>query len=287
VLVMHVFGKSGLEYLEHEHLLDSGTHLLQIHSESQQRRTNKVSCLPSGLQDGIDNRIKKVLASNQTLISQLTTQGRIRNGFPDWTFVHIPKTGGDTFGLSSGPLYPVGMGDANTKSPKADNDHCYFIQLPPNMILPTQEHVYRDKTVFCAVRNPYERAISGACHMLQYEQQTQSINASMIDSYIKMALEQYKSNKLTGCCFWIPQVEYTEGPLGCTRVINFAHLEQEYNDLMEEAGYNLKLAPDTTHRCAIKCDLTKDDLDPSTVRLLSDFYAADFERWGQEFGWTK
>lgn len=287
MLVMHVFGKSGLEYLEHEHLLDSGTHLLQIHSESQQRRTNKVSCLPSETQDGIDNRIKKALPSNQTLISQLTTQGRIRNGFPDWTFVHIPKTGGDTFSMSSGPLYPVGMSVANAKAPHEDGQHCFFVQLPPKMISPTKQYVYRDKTVFCAVRNPYERAISGACHMLQYLYKFQSINASMVDNHIKTALEKYKSNKTTEACFWIPQVEYTEGPLGCTRVINFAHLEQEYNDLMEEAGYNLTLAPDTTHRCAVKCDLTKDDLDPSTVRLLSDFYAADFERWGQEFGWTK
>lgn len=108
-----------------------------------------------------------------------------------------------------------------------------------------------------------------------------------MDNHIREKLEAYKTNKMMDTCFWIPQVEYTEGPLGCTRVINFANLEQEYHDLMREAGYNLTLAPDKSHQCAAKCEYTKDDLDPSTVRLLSNFYAADFEKWGQEFEWTK
>lgn len=286
-LVVHVLGNSGLGCLCDEPILDYATNLIQIQTASKLRTKDTTRCQPSIAQDISENVMKNSLGSNQTLISQLTSQGRIHDGFPDWNFVHIPKTGGDTFSASSAPLFPVGMGTANINAPREGPERCFFSQLPPKLISPTQQRIYRDTTVFCSVRNPYERAISGACHLLQYTTGAQSINASMVDSFIKSELELYKSDKLRGTCFWIPQVEYTEGPLGCSRVINFAHLEEEFINLMEEAGYYLKLSSDTSHRCAVKCDLTKDDLEPSTVKLLSDLYAADFERWGQEFGWTK
>jgi len=294
LLVMHVLANW------HDEPLDFATSLLQtqhrIQRQGRQSRAVKenTACTPSSDRDIHDTNVQLVTGSNTTLIRELTSQGRIQNGFPDWNFVHIPKTGGDSMSISSAPLFPVGMGQANTDHPKLGYEQCFFYQLPPKMVPPGYgQEVYRGKTIFCAVRNPYERAISGACHLLQYMAASRGlgepppINASMLDSFLRTQLDMYKVNKKQGACFWIPQVEYTEGPLGCTRVINFAHLEQEYNSLMEEAGYNLKLGRDLSHRCAAKCDYTKDDLDPSTVKLLSDLYAADFETWGQAFGWTK
>lgn len=301
LLVMHVLSNL------HDEPLDFATSLLQtrargaratqhqIQGQGRQKRAVKenTTCTPSQHQDALDTNDQMVKRSNKTLIWELTSQGRIQNGFPDWNFVHIPKTGGDSMSISSAPLFPVGMGGANTNAPKLGSEQCFFQQLPPKMApFGYGQESYRGKTIFCAVRNPYERAISGACHLLQYMntspgEEPPPINASMLDSFLRTQLDKYKFDKKLGTCFWIPQVEYTEGPLGCTRVINFAHLEQEYNSLMEEAGYPLRLGRDISHRCAARCDYTKDDLDPSTVKLLSDFYAADFEAWGQEFGWTK
>merc|ERR1719316_256686 len=82
-----------------------------------------------------------------------------------------------------------------------------------------------------------------------------------------------------------------EGPGGCSHVLDFNHLERDFNSLMQEFGYNLKLpTSEETHRtyskkCAGK--VTSADLDAQSKALLDKVYARDFAELGPKYGWVE
>jgi len=267
--------------------------LLQLDAPRLQEEKPKIDCVPSGESDDLNLLLQIEKMKNETLKAELRRQGRITDGYPDWTFVHIPKTGGDSFTMASLPLYPEGMGHANAHvRERGTYANCWVEQLPPKLVPAVvgadAARVYENKTVFCAVRHPYRRAISSACHAL-VSSSREHITPAMVSDNIRQTLTVWsRVDPFYETCFWIPQVEYTEGPLGCSRVINFDHLSQEYEELMAEAGYPLELpAATATHTCKPPCKVEPEELDKDVVELLSSSYARDFERWGRSFGWEQ
>jgi len=240
------------------------------------------------LQDGA-NELAHDSDYNATLAERYRSEGKIKpDGVPSLNYVHIPKTGGDSFLLASKILGPYGMSYSNKvvsakivpaglKTPS----NCFFAQLPavevdrlsPGMA----ETVYGGSEIFCAVRDPYARAISGACHMSTY------IDFPLfehgLDSALRFWLEQYLhgGNQRVGTCFWIPQVDYMKGPNGCKHVLDFDHLEEDYDNLMAKYGFDeLKMfPPNATHGCKTGCNETKTDLSPETIKLMETIYAED------------
>merc|ERR1719375_661537 len=124
---------------------------------------------PTGAVNPVSSTVKK---HDKAQIARLKQGGKISEGFPDLAFVHIPKTGGDAVSMASTPIFPYGFGlranlalNLMVDKKKQGSNFCYFEELPPKEIpklysTKVFEESYEKRTVFCSVRNPYERLVS-------------------------------------------------------------------------------------------------------------------------------
>lgn len=240
-------------------------------------------------------------------ISSLKKKGKITEGFPDLTFAHIPKTGGDAFAMASTPLFPYGFGLRSNLAlhlmvdpTKTSADYCYFEQLPPQKIEEVYskkvlERAYQKRTVFCSVRNPYDRLVSEWHNCVEFGAPgdcSSECDVNDMNKWITTQLTAFKEGDYyRHSCFYVPQTEYLEGPGACTEVLDFNHLEDEFKSLMEKHGYNLTLpAVSDTHRTYNrKCQgkITSKHLTDETRQLIEEVYAKDFEKLGVKFGWVE
>jgi hypothetical protein len=280
---------------EHEHCLDNDedeSSLLQTASTFQKKmHANDIvtaafidsNCTPNVVQDTLMLLDHITHDRNQSLIDRYLHDGKITtSGFPILNFVHIPKTAGDSFTLASAPLGEYGMGTAqmNAVDDEAKSyKNCVFQQMPPMDLEPgLAKSVYGESEIFCSVRNPYDRAWSAACHMKQYDPGYSSLS---VDEIIRVSLEKYVDDRHFYVCFWVPQVDYLSGPQGCKHIIDFDHLESEYDQLMKQYGFDdLTLPPaSATHACHVSCG--KQNMSADTRVLFDQTYAKDIEFWNE------
>jgi hypothetical protein len=218
--------------------------------------------------------------------AKLMREGRIDNNsiLTDVAFAHIPKNGGDaitnafeTLGIIMAGFWP------------SEGSECFYSQLPPQRLAivnpAAAQQRFGGKDVFCVARDPYEKAISSSCHNLQFQFHVEP-TLSLVNANIRRSLTAFRNGSYTeSSCFWVPQVDYMKGQYGCKHVLDFRHLERDFNNFTKAHGYKLNLPdPSETHSCNIKCDWSKDDLQPDVQWLIKDTYREDFEQLGPRFG---
>mmetsp|Transcript_1068 Transcript_1068/g.2567 ORF Transcript_1068/g.2567 Transcript_1068/m.2567 type:complete len:316 (+) Transcript_1068:135-1082(+) len=234
---------------------------------------------------------------NGTLVASLQASGRISaEGVPDLVFVHIPKTGGTAIKWTFAPLYPFGMSMTTNSALQstlgaegASFEKCWFEQAPPASVAglfgKRFEQFYRQRHVFCAVRNPYDRIVSEYCYIVRHLGLHHEETPAGLSSFVETELSQFHlGDYFRISCFFIPQSDFLRGPGGCTHLLDFDHLERDFGRLMSTQGYNLTLRP--RRREGRPCRLTLGDLRPRALRLIAAVYDQDFRELGPRFGWA-
>jgi len=246
------------------------------------------------LNNGLLNPTSEVVKSHdKAQIAKLKETGHISEGFPSLAFVNIPLNGGARITKASTPIFPYGWGletnlALNTMIPKDKKgpNHCFLEGLPPKEIAPIygskiSQEMYEKRQVFCAVRNPYDRVVA------QYLSLSQPCDAEGLNKWAQTELTAFqKGDYLRNQCSHIPQVDYMEGPGACTHPIDYSKLEKDFDALMQENGYNLKLHnEEETDAC--QGTLTAANLTDHTQRLVQVVYERDFEELGPKYGWSE
>lgn len=249
----------------------------------------KDGCDPNGLDDMLQSAQASITERNQSLIDRYRSEGKItESGFPILDYAHIPKTGGEAFQVAAAPLGPYGMALGNRALKKAlppdafSPENCFFTQSPAiYQDYKLAKAVYGDSEIFCAVRDPYAKAWSGACHMQQYNKTLKHLTPlPSVDEIMRMYLKLYLAgDRKVGTCFWAPQVDFLKGPFGCKHILDFDDLENEYNRIVKQFGFDdLKLPPPSaTHSCSTHCG--EPDISAETLELLEQVYAEDIAFW--------
>merc|ERR1719265_2346140 len=166
----------------------------------------------SGAVDIVNSIVKK---HDKAQIAKLKQQGRISEGFPDLTFVHIPKTGGDAVSMASTPIFPYGFGlranlalNLMVDKKKQGSNFCYFEQLPPKEITKLYskkvfDESYGKRTVFCSVRNPYDRIVSAFHTCVEFDKCT-TCSVQEMNAFVQKELLAFqKGDYLRGECSFI------------------------------------------------------------------------------------
>jgi hypothetical protein len=231
---------------------------------------------------------------NESIIQRYKVEGKISaSGFPKLNFVHIPKTGGASFKLASAtlgefqmagrnPRYKTRLQDFGPDLQTAEN--CFFTQMPAlDLGYEIAKAIYGESEIFCSIRDPIEKLISGACHLSNSPEFNRFKEAVKLPHYTNAGFLRWMLDTYAGgsrheyTCFMIPQVDYLKGEFGCKHVIDFDHITSDHAKLMHEFGMDeikLPLA-NQTHRCKQKCDLSREDIPADTIELIEKMYAED------------
>lgn len=263
--------------------------------------------LESAADDTFVNPVTNIISRHdEAQIRLLQQQGKIQDGFPDVFFAHIPKTGGDAITLASAALFPYGFGlrpnwelSQMVEIAKQGPEYCFFEHLPPQYVTKFYgrlmfEKVYKERTVFCVARSPYERLVSEwhMCHEYNYPGNCgEDCDAAGLNKYVQTELRAFQEGDyFRNACFLIPQTDYMEGDGGCQKVLDFGNLRTDFHDFMQEKGYNISLPQkQETHRqFKNRCShITAANLSVSSLKLIEEVYSRDFEEFGARFNWTK
>lgn len=264
----------------------------------------------SRMADQLDHKDKQenpvssiVKKHDKAQIAKLKQKGKISEGFPDLAFVHIPKTGGDAVSMASTPIFPYGFGlranlamNLMVDKTKQGSNFCYFEQLPPKEITKLYskkvfEESYAKRTVFCAVRNPYDRILSEWHNCLEFKNgKCLSCDAQSMNNFVQTELAAFtKGDYLRNECQYIPQTDFLQGEGGCSKLLDFDHLERDFNELMHAHGYNLTLPEKKKEKVLTPCQrsVSTANLTATSRKLIEKVYAQDFKELGPQFGWTE
>jgi hypothetical protein len=180
-------------------------------------------------------------------------------------FIHIAKTGGQA-------IAAVAKNHAGLSWGMFDKD--YGIGSLCHSILPNVENpsIIDKHDWFMVVRNPYERMVSQYNWSMIYEREGIDIN-----TYLEREINYTGLYHILGCHF-IAQHRYLEHPCN-VRVLCYENLEEEFNALMKEYGYNivLNMKVNVSVKCAFISDLTLE-----TIELINRVYEKDFTTFGYE-----
>jgi len=253
--------------------------------------------------NGVVNPVSSIVKKHdKAQIAKLKQEGRISEGFPDLAFVHIPKTGGDAISMASTPIFPYGFGlranlalNLMVDKKKQGNNFCYYEQLPPKEVSKLYskkvfEESYEKRTVFCSVRNPYDRIVSEWHTCLELGKGgCGSCGAADLNNFVKTELSAFtKGDYLRDECNLIPQTDYMAGEGGCTKLLDFDHLERDFNELMHSHGYNLTL-PEKKEKVPTACQksISAANLTDTSRKFIEKVYEQDFKQLGPQFGWSE
>jgi hypothetical protein len=181
-------------------------------------------------------------------------------------FIHISKTGGQA-------IAKVAKEQAGLSWGMYDNEYglkmlCH--SLLSNVKIPD---IIDKHDWFMVVRNPYERMVS------QYNWYTEHIKGCInVNHYLCRELEdrdarftRFKYHFIAQHCYLQPQYNI--------RVLRYENLEEEFNALMKEYGYNIVLNKkvNVSVKTAFLSDLTLE-----TIELINRVYEKDFTTFGYE-----
>lgn len=175
----------------------------------------------------------------------------------NWTFIHVPKTGGTTI---HSMLDTIGAA-------YVDNDHASITEL--RTLFPD---LPRDHRWWCMCRNPYDRIVSGwfDCKLAL------RVGADQIGH----TFEEFVLTKL-GEANWphfVPQVHFIQSPQDENITIGrFEDFRHELQVIAVTFGFTWPAV--WPHRR--KSRMTeRPTLTPAMVEKINHFYAADFRRFG-------
>jgi len=220
-----------------------------------------------------------VFSSNNPSITGLSVD--------DLSFLHIPKTGGssiETMALANhkawGRYYFKGSSFL-TPLP------CSTWHIPPHYF---PHSPYKDKYVFCATREPFDRLISA------YRSRRQRCDKNSLNIWINETFEEiYKHTyeivrkggpnqnfqyRYYWDCHLLPQSEFIfdhAGKRTCHFILRKSHLSLDFKKLSRIFNLEMDLNQYHENEKSSGCDLKKEDINDENVRLLKQIYKDDFQ----------
>jgi len=168
--------------------------------------------------------------------------------------------------------------------PEDAADKCEDLHTPPSRSSDIALY-YQEPgcTNFCVVREPLARFFS-AFKMVYQECDPLSVESKTLE-----LLSQLNSRPYLNDCFFMPQVLSVYGVFNkssathqyCQRILHTENLDQEFADLMKEFGHDLQLpADDLMSSWTDRCNMTVDELTPTTKAAVYEKYKVDYEAFG-------
>lgn len=199
-------------------------------------------------------------------------------------FIHIPKTAGtsiEDFGKKHNFIWGRFF---KFEIARESQRYCTRWHTPPKYFENNIgiEIYFNNKIPFTVIRNPYTRTIS---EYLYIEPNPSVIGLNKFVNSIPTFSWNAKD------CHLIPQSEYTYAPIiennkviwvqniNQIEIIKFENLNQEFRELLNKYGYE-HIIDQLPKSCpGGKCSnnkITIDDLTPSSIQIINDFYHEDF-----------
>jgi len=182
---------------------------------------------------------------------------------------------------------------------------CSLHHAPPSTMPGWGQAFYRDFENFCVTRHPYDRAVSQYSYMLSQIQGNDTLAHSHpslfkyeacstdgLNHYLQTQLGRvlHDDRKYIDNCNFVPQSAYIwdEKRQWCSHILRMDELPGNFNMLMDEKDYTVRLsanASNITNSHKDLCpDLTAASLSKKTQAQLDEVYAADFRRLGYKEG---
>jgi len=168
-------------------------------------------------------------------------------------------------------------------TPNKGVDRCSFWHFPPAWDAQLAKAYSEDCDSFCVVREPLSRFLSH--WRWRHFSKPSDCSPEVLEKYTQEKLGQAREDALLEDCHFTPQVYYAfqngdhTAPRICRHIIKLEHLDAEFAPLM--AQYNLEKVHlgKGKSRSSKKCDIVPTD---ATLKLIKDFYAADYKAFGYE-----
>jgi hypothetical protein len=229
------------------------------------------------------------------------------------TFIHIPRAGGSALesvryvaereashanSRAIGEASPVPMWGVHDTShqhglaaiPNASvRASCYRQHHPANLNL----NAFANSDTFCVVRDPVKRIISQFGFMQAfYGKGAANCNAETLNNYLEKTLHSISANPYMEDCHLLPQAAFVyawDPALGrvdlskgraCSHVLRFENLSNEFNTLMEQYSYPIRLSTRGQGGFGSPkgCDaLTEKNVTGTHIDLIKKAYAVDYD----------
>lgn len=202
---------------------------------------------------------------------------------PELVFLHIPKNGGtaiEAAGWRHGILWGRHMDFKQCSFGRARRK-CSPWHIPPGYM--QAPNLYSETQVFCAVRHPYERAISHfrwTVARLGYDQSI-ACTAETMNMYLELLYgpTYYQADNFMQDCHLLPQSQFIwdeHGHQWCTHILRMENFPDEFNTFMKQHDFPVHLdEPANKGACH---NLGVADLDNKSLALLNSVYVEDFSR---------
>lgn len=207
-------------------------------------------------------------------------------------FLHIPKNAGSTI-EDVAHEHGVRWGKyMNLHGCAMTTGRCNAIwHEPPALLGPA--NVYTGATVFCAVRNPYARAVSEYKYVYSNPEfrwehydlvEEAGCSSWGLNEWLVQVLRQYlNGDTYKQLCHLLPQSYYIWGPPDdegrqcryCHEILRVEDFPNNFNDLMKRHDYPVRLSAE--HRNIGGCpNLSYTDLNLTALQMLTTVYYNDF-----------
>lgn len=138
---------------------------------------------------------------------------------------------------------------------------------------------------FCTVRDPLDRALSA----YKFVPSQGPCSAEGFNSFVAYNFPLKRDP--THVCHYVPQTQFVYGALSksksqhkwCDKVLRFENITDDFNNLMEEYGHDLKFPKKNDKAALFKtetCHIDKSKLTRKTKDLIYDYYKGDYEAFG-------
>jgi len=197
-------------------------------------------------------------------------------------FIHIPKNAGTSIeDVSKSQNILWGR---HYKWKSIDNIKCNKWHIPPKYI---NNNDYKNKILFCIVRNPYNRIISE----FQYNRiisefqyiSDYKYSATHLNDFISNLQSRYKNNSFMNDCHILPQIEYIKKSDNSINkdiiILRFENIEIDFKNLLEKYKYDdIKLS----HSNKSKGGLSFKDLNKNSIKIINEMYNEDFKEFNYD-----
>lgn len=193
-------------------------------------------------------------------------------------FIHIPKTGGTTIEiLAIKKLVCWGMYDLEVFLPGWYYRPTFHIPIKHNDPL-YLDYILQKYDFFCVVRNPYDKCVSEFyCKWELAAPKEKRMTIEDFNEYI-----QYRVLQNPDRDHWAAQSHFVYDQNGrkvVKHVLKYENLQEEFNHLMEQYGYNIRIGSSDRFNAGNKKFGVK-DLSPETLGIINRVYHDDFINFG-------